>query len=56
MYVLCLHLFESEEWSGWRSQKGSPSSRRGSMGLGKQWANTAVSSLQSTCNTTVVSK
>ena len=23
------------------------------MGLGKQWANTAVSSLQSTCNTTV---
>ena len=42
------HLLESVEWRGWKSQKGRPSSRSGNSGEGKQWANTAVLSEQST--------
>ena len=44
------YLFESEECKGWKSQKGRPSNNRGNMGEGKQWAKTAVLSLQSTWN------
>ena len=42
------YLLLPTEWRGWKSQKGRPSKRRGNKGEGKQWANTAVLSEQST--------
>ena len=42
------HLLELVEWMGRNSQKGRPSRKRGSSWAGKQWANTAELSLQST--------
>ena len=46
--VLVCYLFDCMAWRGLKSQKGTPSRNMPSRVCGKQWAKTAVLSLQST--------